>query len=384
MLRFFLRPQFLPKSPPSISSYTKLTLIQPLQQRSNFHETNDNMGRVLLTGGSGFIAAHVLDILLEHGHSVVTTVRSQDKADKIKQAHPSAGKDKLDFSIVEDIAQEGAFDKAVVSDPPFDTVIHTASPFHFNITNSVQKDLLDPAIIGTTGILKSVKKSAPSVRRVVITSSFASIIDANKGTWPDHTYTEADWNPITKEEAPENAGNGYRASKTFAERAAWDFIEQESPNFTLSTMCPPLVLGPIVHYLNSLDALNTSNQRIRDIIQGKAQEKLAPGNPFIWVDVRDLALCHVLAMEKDAAANKRFFITAGHFSTKAIVDIIRKDFKEYKDVLPGDSAAESGDYPKDGVYKIDNSRVEKALGIKWTSLEKSVVDTVKSLQAVGA
>jgi nucleoside-diphosphate-sugar epimerase len=96
------------------------------------------MTRVLLTGGSGFIAAHVLDILLNRGHSVVTTVRSQAKADKIKQAHSSYKSDKLDFAIVEDIAQENAFDKAVVSDPPFEAVIHTASPFHFNVTD-VQK-----------------------------------------------------------------------------------------------------------------------------------------------------------------------------------------------------------------------------------------------------
>lgn len=83
--------------------------------------------RVLLSGGSGFIAAHVLDDLLERGHSVVTTVRSQEKADKIKAAHSKYGKDKLDFALVEDVAQEGAFDKAIVSDPPFEAVIHTAS-----------------------------------------------------------------------------------------------------------------------------------------------------------------------------------------------------------------------------------------------------------------
>jgi len=240
------------------------------------------MTRVLLTGGSGFIAAHVLDILLKNGHRVVTTVRSQEKADKIAKAHSSYGKDKLDFAIVEDIAQENAFDKAVVSDPPFEAVIHTASPFHFNVTD-VQKELLDPAIIGTTGVLKSIKKSAPTVKRVVITSSFASIINPFKGTWPGHTYSEADWNPLTPEQAVENPANGYRASKTFAERAAWDFVEREKPNFTLATMCPPLVLGPIVHYLNSLDGLNTSNQRIRDIMLGKAKEEIPPTGTFLWL-----------------------------------------------------------------------------------------------------
>ncbi|KAI6875915.1 NAD(P)-binding protein, partial [Hortaea werneckii] len=324
----------------------------------------------------------VLDILLQHGHSVVTTVRSQDKAKKIADNHAQYGPDKLSFAIVEDIAREGAFDQAVVSDPPFETVIHTASPFHFNVTD-VQKELLDPAIIGTTGILKSIKKSAPSVKRVVITSSFASIINPYKGSWPEHTYTETDWNPITQQQAIENPANGYRASKTFAERAAWEFLEKEKPNFSIATMCPPLVLGPIVHYLNSLDALNTSNQRVRDIMMGKAKEEIPPTGTFIWVDVRDLALCHVLAMEKEGAANKRFFITTGYFSNKEIAEIIGKNFPQYKEGLPSASTP-GGSYPEEGVYKIDNSNVVNTLGVKFRPLEESIVDTVKSLQAVGA
>jgi nucleoside-diphosphate-sugar epimerase len=97
------------------------------------------MTRVLLTGGSGFIAAHTLDILLKRGHSVVATVRTQEKADKIKADYQDAAETgNLSFAIVPDIAQEGAFDKAVVSDPPFEAVLHTASPFHFNVTD-VQK-----------------------------------------------------------------------------------------------------------------------------------------------------------------------------------------------------------------------------------------------------
>jgi Nucleoside-diphosphate-sugar epimerases len=63
------------------------------------------MTRVLLTGGSGFIAAHVLETLLARGHSVVTTVRSQTKADAIQQNHPEANNDRLSFAIVEDMAQ---------------------------------------------------------------------------------------------------------------------------------------------------------------------------------------------------------------------------------------------------------------------------------------
>lgn len=37
---------------------------------------------------------------------MVTTVRSEEKAKKIKSGYPDLGADRLDFSIVEDIARE--------------------------------------------------------------------------------------------------------------------------------------------------------------------------------------------------------------------------------------------------------------------------------------
>jgi nucleoside-diphosphate-sugar epimerase len=307
----------------------------------------------------------------------VTTVRSEEKAQKIKDAHPETPTSKLDFRIVPDIAVEGAFDEAVKI-PGLDAVIHTASPFHFNVTDT-KKDLLDPAIIGTTGVLKAIKKNAPSVKHVVITSSFAAIVDGGKGNGVGHTYSEKDWNPITEAQALENPSSGYRASKTFAEKAAWAFVEKEKPGFTLSTINPPLVLGPIVHYLNSLDALNTSNQGIRNFITGQSKKEYPPSGVFLWVDVRDVALAHVKAIELDAAAGKRFFVTNGYFSLREVAGIIRKNFPDLEDRLPPKDL-KGGDYPAGGLYKFDNSRAKEVLGIKFRGLEESVVDTVNSLK----
>ena len=208
-------------------------------------------------------------------------------------------------------------------------------------------------------------------------------MNPSKGNNPTHTYSEADWNPITLEEAVHNPSNGYRASKTFAEKAAWDFVEKEKPNFTIATMCPPLVLGPIVHYLNGLDALNTSNQRVRNLITGQNKQEIADTGTFIWVDVRDLALAHVKAMELPEAGGNRFFITAGYFSNKEICEIIRKNFPEYEGELPR-KEVKGGDYPEGGLYKFDNAKTVKVLGIKFRGLEESIVDLVKSLKAVGA
>jgi nucleoside-diphosphate-sugar epimerase len=307
----------------------------------------------------------------------VATVRSDEKGQKILENHSGMSKSKLSYVIVKDIAEKGAFDGAVVSEPPFDAVVHTASPFHFNITDP-KKDLLDPAIIGTTEILKAIKAKAPNVKRVAITSSFAAIINPK-----DHPkcYSEENWNPLTMEEALGDPATAYRASKTFAEKSAWDFMKNENPNFCLATLCPPLVFGPVVHYLNSLDAINTSNARMRDLMQGKMKEKLAPTGTFIWVDVRDLAMAHVKAIELPGAIGKRFFVTAGYMSNKEIAECMRKNFPELRSQLPPEDS--QSDVPED-VYKYDNSRSIEVLGLKYRSLDECVKDTVESLQAVGA
>jgi nucleoside-diphosphate-sugar epimerase len=313
----------------------------------------------------------------------VTTVRSEEKADKIRSIHPNVGADKLSFAIVPDIAKEGAFDEAVKSDPPFEAVIHTASPFHFNVKD-VQKELLDPAIIGTTGLLKTVAKNAPTVKRVVITSSFAAIRNANKGNWPEHTYSEEDWNPITHEQALEGPAPGYSASKKFAEKAAWEFVEREKPDFDIATMCPPYVFGPIEPVLQTnLESLNTSNTLISSAILGKFKDGIPPTNAFLWIDVRDLALGHVLAVEKADAGNKRFFFTAGHFSNKQVVDVVRKNFPEYKDQLPSENE-KGGDLPEGGLYGVNNNRVKELLGKGFYEFEQTVVDTIKTLKKIGA
>ncbi|KAK2737969.1 methylglyoxal reductase (NADPH-dependent) gre2 [Myotisia sp. PD_48] len=335
------------------------------------------MTRILLTGGSGFIAAHVLDALLERGHSVVTTVRSEAKAVRIRDAHQGIGKSRLDFAIVPDIAQPDAFDNAVVSEPPFEIVIHTASPFHFRAVD-IKKDLLDPAVNGTVGILRAVKAKAPSVKRVVITSSFAAIIDINKPS--TYMFSEADWNPVTKEEAESGPSFGYRGSKTFAERAAWEFLEREKPNFSIATCNPPVVLGPVIHPLDNLDSINTSNERIRDMITGRAKDHCPPTGTFLWVDVRDIAEAHVLAAEKEEAANERFFITAGNFSNKEVVQVIYDNFPELREKLPEGDALRSGDFPLQGVFGYNHCKSKDVLGLTYRPLSESVVDTVKSLQ----
>jgi nucleoside-diphosphate-sugar epimerase len=99
-------------------------------------------------------------------------------------------------------------------------VIHTASPFLYREVNN-NHDLLDPAIKGTMEILKGAN-NVPSIRRVIILSSIAAIIDYSEASPPGgRLWTDRDWNPVTWEEASraEDFSTVYRASKTFSEKA---------------------------------------------------------------------------------------------------------------------------------------------------------------------
>ncbi|QYT06292.1 Epimerase domain-containing protein [Trichoderma simmonsii] len=239
---------------------------------------------VLVTGASGFIAAHVVEAFLKKGYNVRGTVRSEKTAEEVRKTH-SKYAEQLSFAIVPNISAANAFDEAVKG---VDGIIHTASPFILNATD-FEKELLQPAIRGTTSILEAVQKYNPSVSRIVVTSSFASVLDPMQGQRPGYVYKEADWNPITVEQANSNPVMAYLASKTFAERAVFDYVETNKPSFTVATLCPPMVYGPIVHSVSDVKSLNTSSGDINRLIDGS--EKDVPDTSFhAFADVRDRKL----------------------------------------------------------------------------------------------
>lgn len=328
---------------------------------------------ILVTGGSGFVAAHVLNSFLTRGYNVRTTVRSEATADKVRKTHSKYTESgQLTFAIVKDVAQAGAFDEAVKG---VDGVVHTASPFQLAVENNV-RDLLDPAVKGTTEILEATHKYNPGVKRVVITSSFASIIDPFQGLRPGHVYTEADWNPTSWEDAAStpNGAIAYLASKVYAEKAAFKFVEEKKPNFSIATICPPMIYGPNAHLVEDFAKLNTSSAEIYSFINGSKTEVGDAAFPA-FADVRDVAEAHVLAYEKEEAAGQRYLISTGNYSNQQFCDVIRKHFPELKDRVPeGTPGAPLGE-----MYRTDNSKAKRELGLKFHTLEETVVDSVKNL-----
>ncbi|KAG6010750.1 hypothetical protein E4U21_004138 [Claviceps maximensis] len=332
------------------------------------------------------IKAHILSILIQRGYHVITTARSEEKASSIMAAFPDA---KLRVVVIPDIAAKGAFDE-VAKTAGLEYVLHTASPFHFNWSDA-KTELLDPAISGTRSILESMHVFGSQVKRVVITSSFVSMMAPGSMQDASKVFDESDWNPITYEQGlAGDKAMAYRASKTVAERSAWQFVDESRPRFDIVTLCPPLVFGPVTPAqaraqaltAATLDGVNTSNQRFVHLLQGKWKGGIpATLGVNFFVDVRDLAFAHVAAMETDEAGGKRFLCSGGKFCDADIVHAARRGLPHLSDALFPPEGATGGEYPA-VMPECDNSRATSVLGVKWTGIEKCTVDTLASLLAV--
>ncbi|MEQ8691641.1 MAG: aldehyde reductase, partial [Pseudomonadales bacterium] len=246
------------------------------------------MERVLVSGANGFIASHIVEQLLAAGYEVVGTVRNLGDSKTVGHLEALPGSKRLSL-VAADITDTDPFGKLTAD---VDYVMHTASPYVMHVADP-QRDLVTPAVNGTLAMLRACQEST-RIKRVIVTSSMAAITDE-----PDrnHVLTEADWN-----EKSSIARNPYYFSKTQAERAAWDFVSEHQPGWALITINPFMVLGP-----SHTPSLNTTNQIFVDLMVGKYPVIFA----LTWgfVDVRDVALAHLRAMERPAASGR--YLCAG-------------------------------------------------------------------------
>jgi uncharacterized protein YbjT (DUF2867 family) len=67
---------------------------------------------ILVTGGSGFAAAHVIRAFLNKGYNVRATVRSEARGKEVLASNREHSA-KLSYVIVPDIAEKGAFKDAL-------------------------------------------------------------------------------------------------------------------------------------------------------------------------------------------------------------------------------------------------------------------------------
>lgn len=313
--------------------------------------------KVLVTGGTGFVGIHTIIQLLQNGHTVNTTLRSLSRKSDIIYALKEAGiadSSKLHF-FQADLMQDDGWDAAMEQ---CDYVLHIASPFVAEEPKH-EDELIIPARDGSLRVLQAARNA--EVKRVVLTSSFAAV---GYSTPPqNHIYTETDW---TNEQAPIGA---YIKSKTIAEKAAWQFMNENGGDMELAVINPTGIFGNVIGGISSASV----DTVIKGILNGVIKE--SPSFTMGVVDVRDVAAIHLKAMLHPDAAGQRFIATSkGAMSFYDVAELIKTERPEKAAKVPILNRTGAEYY-----VNISNEKAHTILDWQPRSMEEAILASVDSL-----
>ncbi|THU73171.1 hypothetical protein C4D60_Mb04t19990 [Musa balbisiana] len=313
---------------------------------------------VCVTGGSGFIGSWLVRLLLDRGYAVHATV--MHLGDEAETAHLRAlegAAERLHLFEI-DLLDPASLLAAIRGSAG---VFHLASPCTVNRVHDPQTELLDPAVKGTLNVLRAAKESG--VGRVVVTSSISAIFPSPG--WPaDVVKDESCWTDL--EYCRQNE-LWYPASKTLAEKAAWEFAEGNGLDVVVVN--PGTVMGPIIP-----PAINASMAMLMRLLQGCTDEY--PDFYMGSVHVKDVALAHILLYENPSATGRHLCVEAiSHWSDFASkVAELYPDYKVPR--LPKDT--------QPGLLRAQNPAKKLIeLGMEFTSMEQIIKDAVESLKSKG-
>lgn len=121
------------------------------------------------------------------------------------------------------------------------------SRYSFFLVIKTYIDLIIPAVRGTTSILNSALKHGSAIKRLILTSSVAAV---REETTVPRAFNESNWNDSAVEAVKTRGSEAgpvliYLASKTLAEKAAWEFIatHKSEISWDLVVLNPPLIFG---------------------------------------------------------------------------------------------------------------------------------------------
>ncbi len=226
------------------------------------------MKKVLVTGAAGFIGSHVVEELTRRGIAVRGAVLPQESTANI---------DRFDIEIIRgNILDKSFVEKAING---VDHVFHLAAVYSTWMPD--WKPLWEVNLQGTRNMLWACRHS-DSVQRVIYTSSLSAI-----GIKPGME--------VSDENTPFNQYGAipYVMSKYLSQQEALGFA-QNGLDLVVVNPCFPFGPGDV--------APTPTGNIILQMMSGFTRLKIAGG--FNVVDVRDVALGHVLAAEKGRSGEK--------------------------------------------------------------------------------
>jgi dihydroflavonol-4-reductase len=253
-------------------------------------------GLVLVTGANGFVGKWTVIELLRAGFDVLGTVRSESRAEAVRLAVASqlgdAALSRLSFVRL-DLMQDRGWPEAMQG---VEAIAHVAAQILAEEPRDPQV-VIGPAVEGTERVLRHAV--AAGVKRVVMTSSIATVGYGHGHERGRRTYSEADFTDVDGMRFTW----AYCIGKTLAERAAWAYARSEG--LELTTIHPGAILGPALD-----EDASISLGMVTGLLDGSTPAM--PSNGFSIIDVRDVAAMHVVALQQPGSIGQRYLATSDY------------------------------------------------------------------------
>jgi nucleoside-diphosphate-sugar epimerase len=337
--------------------------------------------KALVTGGSGFIASHLVQQLLEAGDTVNATVRSLNNTDKLKPLHEMQKSFPGKLHLFEaDLLAPDSFAKAMKG---CDVVYHVASPFLMpEKIKDGYNQMLRPALEGVINVLSTVNETS-TVTRVVLTSTvgaiFGDYIDVLK--MENCVLSEAYFNTTSTVDH-----NPYHYSKVAAEQEAWEMCRAQD-RWDMVAINPGLVLGPTWSATSDSGSLFLLDELMKGLFFYGV-----PDLSFTTVDVREVAFAHIAAA-KTTTAKGRYILAEKEMTrfldmARLIKPVHKKPYLLPRGHIPnwllrliGPLFGLDRNFVKEYVgirFPTDNRRSIEELGVRYRPIQETLTDHYQS------
>ncbi len=337
-------------------------------------------GTIAVTGSAGFIGGWVVRQALDRGYRVRACVRDAGDDEKVGflKAMPGYASGRLTLHSA-NLDDAGCFDEIFEGCHGVCHVSHVSSYDDQDYVRRVCEH-----------IIESVNR-AGTITRVIVTSSIAAVIEEadiyeikRRPVLYEDRYPD-EQNPKRTVER----GRGYSMGKVLAQRAFSDAAERNG-DWDAITICPADNVGPIqsAHQKN----FGPWQHNIEMMLQGKYYQNQAY-RPWMTVDVRDDAACHVGLLESVNVHNGERFI-AWSTDTPKVEEIcagidrllpeLGHDTPEVTDPFPERIQAREEELRAIWAgCELRNDRIRAVVPITFRPFDDSLRDCVESLLAIG-